>query len=241
VEGHELREVWERRAEQWVRWARDGKLDNAFWNLNLPAILELIPAPGRLTLDVACGEGRLTRELARRGHRVVGIDSSPSLLAAAREADPDSELLLADATAIPLEAGAADLALAFMALMTVDDLPAVVEEVARVLEPGGRFCIALLHPIESWADAATPSYFEVTAYDKQVVRDGGAMTFSDVHRPLSDYFGALERAGFVVEQLREPVPGEDYIRRFPEVARWCERPFLLHLMARLDRPRPGPA
>ena len=239
--GREFREVWERRAEEWVRWARDERLDNAFWNLNLPAILELLPAPGRLTVDVACGEGRLTRELARRGHRVVGIDSSASLLAAAREADPDGEFLLADATAIPLEDGAADLALAFMALMTVDDMPAVVAEVARVLAAGGRFCIALLHPIETWADAAIASYFEVTPYEKKVVRDGVSMRFRDTHRPLSEYFRALETAGFVVEQLREPLPGEDYLRRFPEVARWRDRPFLLHLTARREGPRPARA
>jgi SAM-dependent methyltransferase len=241
VAGEEFREVWEQRAEDWVRWARGRELDHPFWNLNLPAMLELLPPPGRLTLDVACGEGRVTRELARRGHRVVGIDSSPSLLAAAREADPDTELLLADAAAIPLEAGVADLAVAFMVLMTVDDLPGVVDEVARVLAPGGRFCIALLHPIETWAVAATPSYFDVAAYEKEVVRDGGAMTFRDVHRPLGEYFRALETAGFVVEQLREPAPSDEYVRRFPEVAHWRARPFLLHLTARLARSRPDPA
>jgi ubiquinone/menaquinone biosynthesis C-methylase UbiE len=239
--GEDFREVWELRAEEWVRWARGRELDHPFWNLNLPAMLELLPAPGRLTLDVACGEGRVSRELTRRGHRVVGIDSSPSLLAAAREADPDSELLLADAAAIPLEDGAVDLAVAFMVLMTVDDLPGVVNEVARVLEPGGRFAIALLHPIETWANAATPSYYDVATYEKDVVRDGGSMRFRDVHRPLGDYFRALESAGFVVEQLREPAPSEEYVRRFPEVADWRARPFLLHLTARLGAPSPGRA
>ena len=64
-----FREVWEERADDWVRWARSRELDFGFWELNLPAMLELLPAPGRLTLDVACGEGRLSRELARLGHR----------------------------------------------------------------------------------------------------------------------------------------------------------------------------
>ncbi|MGO9490052.1 MAG: class I SAM-dependent methyltransferase [Solirubrobacteraceae bacterium] len=226
-----LRGVWEQRAADWVRWARSAELDHAFWNLNLPAILELVPPPGRLTLDVACGEGRLSRELARRGHRVIGIDSSPSLIAAAREADAGSELVLADAEAIPLGDGTADLVVASMALMTVDDMPAVVHEVARVLGPGGCFCISLLHPIESWTDAGTGSYFDTTLYEKSVVREGARMTFCDVHRPLAAYFDALEAAGFVVERLREPVPSDDYVRRFPEVVRWRERPFLLHVRA----------
>ncbi len=232
----DFREVWELRAAEWVRWARGRELDHPFWNLNLPAMLDLLPPPGRLTLDVACGEGRVTRELARRGHHVVGIDSSPSLLTAAREADPTTELLLADAAALPLEAGVADLAVAFMALMTVDDMQGVVNEVARVLQPGGRFCIALLHPIETWANSAAPSYYDVAAYEKEVVRDEGAMRFRDIHRPLGDYFQALEAAGFVVEQLREPAPSDEYVRLFPEVAHWRARPFLLHLTARLDGP-----
>lgn len=225
-----FRDVWEQRADDWVRWARSRELDFGFWELNLPAMLELLPAPGRLTLDVACGEGRLSRELARLGHRVIGIDSSPSLLAAAREVSPDAELLLADAGAIPLDEGAADLAVASMALMTVDDLRAVVGEVARVLAPGGRLLITLLHPVDTWGDAGG-SYFEETAFDNEVVRAAGRMTFRDAHRPLAAYFRALEDAGFAIERFREPEPDEDYFRRHPDAERLRGRPFLLHLRA----------
>ena len=228
-----FREVWEERSEDWVRWARSRELDFGFWELNLPAMLELVPAPGRLTLDVACGEGRLSRELARLGHNVIGIDSSPSLLAAACEAGragPAHELVLADAAAIPLEDGAADLAVASMALMTVDDVAAVVGEVARVLAPGGRFLVTLLHPVDTWGDAGG-SYFEEAAYDKEIVRDAGRMTFHDAHRPLAAYFRALEEAGFAIERLREPEPPEDYFRRHPDAERLRGRPFLLHLRA----------
>lgn len=227
-----FREVWEQRAEDWIAWARSPELDFGFWELNLPAMLELLPAPGRLTLDIACGEGRLSRELARLGHRVIGIDSSPSLLAAARAADPEAELLLADAAAIPLQDGAADLAVTSMALMTVDDVPAVVAETARVLAPGGRFLITLLHPVDTWADARG-SYFEQTAFDHEVVRAAGRMNFRDAHRPLSAYTRALEEAGFAIERIREPEPDERYFQRHPEAERLRGRPFLLHLRAAL--------
>lgn len=225
-----FQEVWEERSEDWVRWARSRELDFGFWELNLPAMLELLPAPGRLTLDIACGEGRLSRELARLGHRVIGIDSSPSLLAAAHASDPDGEMLLADAAALPLDDGMADLAVASMALMTVNDVPAVVAEVARVLAPGGRFLVTLLHPVDTWGDAGG-SYFVETPYDKEIVRDSGRMTFHDAHRPLSAYFGALEQAGFAIERLREPVPSEGYFDRHPDAAHLRGRPFLLHLRA----------
>ncbi|HXB14396.1 MAG TPA: class I SAM-dependent methyltransferase [Solirubrobacteraceae bacterium] len=233
--------AWEAGAGEWTRWARSRELDHPFWELNLPAFLELLPPPGRLTLDVACGEGRLARELLRLGHNVVGVDSSPSLAAAARAQEPSFELHVADATEMPLADGAADLVVAMMALMTMDDMRAVVREVARVLDLGGRFCIALLHPFASWEDAGVASYFETARYEKLVVRepDVGRMTFHDVHRPLRDYFDALADAGFVVERLAEPAPGERYVSRFPEVAGWRDRPFLLHLSAVAASPATG--
>jgi len=46
----------------------------------MPALLDLLPAPGRATLGVACGEGRLTRHLRSLGHRVTGIDASPTMV-----------------------------------------------------------------------------------------------------------------------------------------------------------------
>lgn len=231
--GGGLSEAWEDAAREWTTWARSRELDHPFWELNLPAFLELLPPPGRLTLDVACGEGRLARELVRLGHTVVGVDSSPSLAAAARATEPAFELHVADATALPLEDGTADLAVAMMALMTVDDMPAVVREVARVLEPGARFCIALLHPVATWADAGVASYFETARFEKLVTREPGlgSMNFHDVHRPLRDYFDALADAGFLLERLNEPMPGDAYVESFPEVESWRRAPFLLHLRA----------
>jgi SAM-dependent methyltransferase len=71
--------MWNRRAAAWVEWARDPELDDDFWSFHLEAFLSLVPEPGRLTLDLAAGEGRVTRELQRRGHTVIGVDSSPAV------------------------------------------------------------------------------------------------------------------------------------------------------------------
>ena len=79
-------QAWEENAEQWVAWARTADHDVYFWQLNLPAFVELVPPAGRRTLDVGCGEGRIGRYLAETGHHVIGVDSSPSLAAHARDA-----------------------------------------------------------------------------------------------------------------------------------------------------------
>jgi ubiquinone/menaquinone biosynthesis C-methylase UbiE len=132
-----LRNAWEAQAGNWVRWARAPGHDS-YWQHHRPPFLELVPAPGRLTLDVGCGEGRVTRDLRALGHEAVGIDSAPSMIAAAREVDPESEYVEAGAEALPFEDGAADLVVAFMSLMDIDEMPRAVREVGRVLEVGGR-------------------------------------------------------------------------------------------------------
>jgi SAM-dependent methyltransferase len=61
----------------------------------------IVPTPGRLTLEVGCGEGRVARDLARLGHTVVALDAWPTLVAKAAAADPAGRYLLADAAALP--------------------------------------------------------------------------------------------------------------------------------------------
>jgi SAM-dependent methyltransferase len=228
-----LRAAWDETAEDWVQWARSPELDHAFWQLNLPALLALLPSPGEITLDVGCGEGRLARVLKKLGHHVVGIESSPALAQAAKEADPSFEVQVADAAAMPLPNHVADLAIASLSLMNMDDMPAVIGEIARVLRPGGRLCFSVLHPINSWGDAQT-GYFKTVRYTEKLERDGARMTLHDTHRPLSDYFSAIEDAGFLVERVVEPVPDDAYIAAFPGAARWLERPGFLHVRARLS-------
>jgi SAM-dependent methyltransferase len=225
--GATLRDAWEHEASGWIAWARSPGTDHFFWRFSLPALLELTPAPGRLTVDLGCGEGRVARELLARGHRVVGVEGSPTLAEAAREPDPRLEVHVADARAMPLDDGAADLCVASMMLLNVDDLDAVIAEVARVLAPGGRFCFSTTHP-DSGRQKAGDDYFAVVRFAETRERDGVRMTFHDVHRPLSSYFGALERAGLLVEAVREPVPDDAFVAEHPRVARWrCEPCFLL--------------
>ncbi|MDP9294507.1 MAG: class I SAM-dependent methyltransferase [Actinomycetota bacterium] len=78
-------EQWEEHAEDWIRRARSEGHDHYFWRVSRPALLALPPAPGRLTIDVACGEGRLARVLRERGHHVVAVENSMALARAARE------------------------------------------------------------------------------------------------------------------------------------------------------------
>ncbi len=67
----------------------------------------------------------------------------------ARASDPEIEVRLADAARLPFADDVADLVVAFMSLQDVDDAAAAIREAARVLEPGGRLCLAIVHPFGS--------------------------------------------------------------------------------------------
>jgi SAM-dependent methyltransferase len=192
-----LSDAWEPQAAAWAALTRSGWNPYERW---LPPFLELVPAPGRRTLDVGCGEGTVARALTALGHAVVGLDVSPRLVALARDAVPDAEFVAGDATALPFEDGAFDLVLAVNVLMNVEDLDAGVAEAARVLGPGGRLCVSIVHPVFSAGDA----YLEPRVYEERHERDGVTLVLRNAHRPLEAYSRALEHAGFLVEALREP-------------------------------------
>jgi SAM-dependent methyltransferase len=236
-----LRAAWEAQAEAWAKWARTPGHDHFFWRYNLPHFLEIVCEPRGVTLDVGCGEGRVGRALTRLGHDVVGIDGSPTLARLAGTHDEPIRTMAGDAAALPLADAVADQAIAFMSLQDVDDLDGTIQELGRVLRPGGALCIAILHPLSTAGDFADESFdspFVVTrAYPQprrfvdSVERDGIAMEFHSVHRPLDAYTAALHDAGFVIEVLIESVPDEEYIRDHPRLQRQARIPWYLHLRA----------
>jgi SAM-dependent methyltransferase len=77
------------------------------------------------------------------------VDATTALVAAARAADPAIETRVADAAELPFENGSFDLVVAFMSLQDIDDYRDAITESARVLRPSGRFCFAIVHPLNS--------------------------------------------------------------------------------------------
>src|SRR5918911_5750761 len=112
-DGPGVTRAWEEHAEAWARWARTPGHDS-YWRFHRDRFLALVPPPGRLTLDVGCGEGRLARDLRALGHRVVAVDAAPSMVRLARAADPEGDYRVTSAASLPLEDECADLVLAFM-------------------------------------------------------------------------------------------------------------------------------
>lgn len=226
-----LSDAWNNRAQEWAAWARTPGHDEFFWKLNWPAFMRLLPPAGRATLDIGCGEGRVGRELACAGHRVTGVDSSPTLAGLAREAGGYDEVVTAPAGALPFADGSFDLAIAFMSLHDMDDPAGAVHEAARVLRGGGVLCVAIVHPLNRPAEVLD-DYFTVQRLAKTIDRNGLAMTFEETARPLETYAGAITGAGFTIEELREPRPDSTLPDEDP-LAAARRRAYFLHLRCRL--------
>src|ERR1700678_1614384 len=111
-----------------------------------PVVAEYLASrePG-VALDAACGTGRFAEFLARRGHRVIGVDSSPDMLARARLRVPGAEFHLAGLDRLPLPDDCVDVIVCALALDHVRRLDPVLAEFARVLRPGGDLVISDVH------------------------------------------------------------------------------------------------
>jgi SAM-dependent methyltransferase len=239
LEAADLGAAWREHAGEFIAWAGTPGHDS-YWRFHRDLFFELLPQPGRRTLDLGCGEGRVARDLVVLGHAVVGIDAAPAMVEAAREATPGLEVHLADAAALPFEDGTFDLVVAFMSLQDIDDMEGAVRESARVLQPGGRMCLAIVHPINSAGafnglDGESPfvidgSYLDRTYSADEISRNGLDITFVSEHRPIQAYTDALAAAGFLIERLREPPVPEAAVTS-PRNRRWQRLPLFLHMAA----------
>jgi SAM-dependent methyltransferase len=236
-----MRKGWDTQADNWVRFARTPGHDKYHELMNLPAFLGLLPAPGRRTLDLGCGEGRVSRALAAAGHTMVATDSSPGLVAAAATLPPAPAAVVSDVARLPFADRAFDLVVAYMCLHDVDGMPDAIREAARVLQPGGRLAAAIPHPVNTAGDLTSSdtdtqlliagSYLDSGPADWTAEKNGISVHFHSEHRPLEAYAAALTTAGLLIETLREPKPTPELLAADPLAARWLRLPLFLHLLA----------
>jgi ubiquinone/menaquinone biosynthesis C-methylase UbiE len=94
---------------------------------------------GMSVLDVGCGPGALTEELARRlgGDRVAAADPSEPFVEGCRSRVPDADVRLAPAEQLPWDDDSFDVAISQLAVNFMSDAPAAAREFGRVLRPGG--------------------------------------------------------------------------------------------------------
>ena len=168
---------------------------NGLFDVERPILREIVdPLPAGVALDAACGTGRLTEYLVERGHRVIGVDSSPGMLAHARARLPDTDFRPGDLGALPVDDDSVDLVVCALALTHLPDLAPAIAEFARVLRPGGHLVISDCHQ-ELVALGSMP----------RVRLASGEPAFLPTFRHrASDYLSAALPVRFTVRRCAEP-------------------------------------
>lgn len=214
--------------------------ESSLWHLLLERFQLLLGSrlPGARVCDIACGEGYVSRFLARSGAgEVVGVDISAKLIEAAEKRHNLANLShqVEDAHHLrSLVDNHFDIAVSQMAMMDIPDFQSMFRAVHRVLRPGGLFAFSLLHPcFESpylLPDEVPFVEDEAGNLLACVVRwygseghwqsggDGVRGHMGAYHRMLSTYINGLLRAGFRLERIDEPlVEGGGLMAQVPKV------------------------
>jgi malonyl-CoA O-methyltransferase len=181
-------DAYERWAENYPPYAH-----NALMELEQAAMLDLLPSvTGMTVLDLACGTGRYGILARERGARlVIGVDNSRAMLTTAAARFPCA---LAATGAVPLARRTVDGVICGLALGHLPGIQPSLNEIARVLKPGGWTLISDIHA----QVAARGAQRTFTA------ADGKVYAVEHYSHTRGDYERAAHQAGLTVDKVREP-------------------------------------
>jgi 2-polyprenyl-3-methyl-5-hydroxy-6-metoxy-1,4-benzoquinol methylase len=207
-----------------------------------PALRALLPdVAGARVVDLGCGDGQLSRELAGAGAAsVLGIDPSERMLtlAATRTTPGAVTYQQAFAEDVDLPAAGVDLVVSSLAFHYVADLGALIDRIAGWLRPGGLLVASMEHPVKT----AAPELGVLDRYADEGRRDTSWFVDGVVkyHRTVATVVAAVVDAGLVLERLVEPRPTAEALAARPDLEKHLRFPPLL--LVRAARPElSGPA
>ncbi|MDH4170597.1 MAG: class I SAM-dependent methyltransferase [Acidimicrobiia bacterium] len=234
--------LWEAHADWWQAEFTDGA-DPEYTEQILPLAAQHLRGVRRL-VDIGTGEGQVARLAAELGAQVVGVDPTWAQVVEARRRGRGPLYVQGQAAHLPVRSGAADGALACLVFEHIDAVDEAIAEVARILEPGGRFVFFLNHPLlqtpgSGWIDDQVldppEQYWRVGPYlqEEAVVEEVRKDVFIRfVHRPLSRYVNALIGHGLRLESMTEPPPPPGFLAKATEYTEAATIPRLLVLVCR---------
>ncbi|MGC6482669.1 MAG: class I SAM-dependent methyltransferase [Synechococcus sp.] len=174
----------------------------------LPVLQLLDPRPNERILDLGCGDGTLTKQIEAFGSRVHGVDSSPSMIAAAKAKGLSASVVSGDALSFSNEF---DAVFSNAALHWMTNSDRVLQGVFHALKPGGRFV----------GELGGKGNIDALVVGMQSVFDAHP-EFGEFDHPWffpgdDDYREALQRHGFSVDSLElipRPTPLQSGVREW---------------------------
>jgi len=195
---------------------------------------------GLKAIDLGCGAGQNAVALARAGAIVTGVDFSDKQLAEARklagEFDIPIRLINSDISRlVKLKNDEYDIAISACAMAYVKDLKRALPEAFRILKPGGRFILSIMHPVQYIIDGDEDSaYFNSTyPFTPRLLKwswdfESKSVKFQHYLRSVSEYHNCLVDSGFAVKRILEPKPtlktphlgfSKEIMSEYPYIAR----------------------
>jgi len=236
---------WE--ADEVARWWQDGFTDGAdaeYVEQILPLAAEHL-AGARRVLDVGTGDGQVARlALGNGAHVAIGVDPTAAQVVVAHQRGGGPAYARAGAGALPFADASFDAVVACLVFEHIRDVDDAIAEVARVLEPGGRFLFFLNHPLlqtpsSGWIDDQVldppEQYWRIGPYlveDETIEEVEKDVFIPFIHRPLSRYVNAMAANGLLVQHMEEPSPPPGFLARAAEYVEAATIPRLLLLHAK---------
>lgn len=255
--------LWEENAEAWTKLARMG-YDIYRDGCNTPTFLKLLPSVlGLNGLDVGCGEGANTRQVAALGASMTGVDVSPTFIKHAKSFSADApqiEYVVSNGSQLPFPNQAFDFVMSTMVLMDIEDVEATLNEIHRVLKRDGFFQFSIVHPCFQtpgmrWlfdddgkrVGVEAARYFQegriddewtFTAAPEEIRKGLKLFRVAHFHRTLTSWMSLIRASGFTLDALVEPTPDDAAIAKYPPLACMKEVPLFLHMRLLVDPKSP---
>jgi SAM-dependent methyltransferase len=175
-------------------------------------------------LDVGCGEGRYCRKLARQGAIVTGIDPVDLFIERAKTLHPEGDYRIGFGEALPFENLEFDIVLSYLALVDIPDYKSAIDEMSRVLRPGGSVFYVTVSNMASTSDGWVKDsegnrlYRTVDRYMEDFsMHLNWLCGITNYHRPLSAILDRFFKNGLVMDSFHEPLP--------PKTSSWYREEF----------------
>jgi SAM-dependent methyltransferase len=234
-------DLWESHAEWWIEGFTEGA-DPEYEEQILPLAAEYLTGARRV-LDIGTGDGQVARLAVRTGAElVVGVDPTWNQIRVARERAGGPLYLRSGAAGLPFADATFDTVVACLVFEHIEDVDDAIAEVARVLQPGGRFLFFLNHPLlqtpnSGWIDdhilEPPEQYWRIGPYlvESHVVEEVQKNVFIPfIHRPLHRYVNALADNGLLISRMHEPAPPPGFLAKAAEYLEASTIPRLLLLV-----------
>ncbi len=227
----ECQQIWEDLGLWWDASVEDG--DYFHRAFVFPTIEKLLELQGNeVVLDAGCGNGALSRRMAKKGAKVFGVDFSSTLIKQARKRSPDISYQKVDLTnRVQLRQLAKtqsfDRIVCSMVLHDMSNIHPFFESLRSLIKPRGSFVFSIPHPcfnspfvlFEPVGCLTVKDYIHLTTF-KFRSKPGQPIEQMVFHRPIREYFNILLTQGMVMTGFEEPCVDPKLL---PEKSVWGQR------------------